>query len=100
MGEPLKDKRLLVHIGDKIIQNNEEYDCIKEVSYFSEKDLKSAVEWLKEQFSTLLPPDNKTLCKITDQAFPDLKEKKAGTTILSVERVDDKMVNKAVLGKQ
>lgn len=87
MGEPLKDKRLLVHKGDTITQNKEEYECIKEVSYFSEKDLKSAVEWLKEQLIKKMETKLKgKVCypytvvgDTIDLAFPDLQEiKKQG----------------------
>ncbi len=39
---------------------------------FHEDDIKSAVEWLKERFDTLLPPDKYALCKLVDQAFEDV----------------------------
>ncbi len=57
MGEPLKGKRIMHHF---------EFD-----------DIKSAVEWLKEQLDKHISLDHTTVKDYIDQAFPDLKPKEA-----------------------
>jgi len=66
MGEPLKNKgRRIIHWGDK-----KQLKSPVIMHMFYHTDIKSAVEWLKEEIRKV---GAETICDLVNQAFPDLQ---------------------------
>ncbi len=85
MGEPLKDKGYgLTNIESwkvDLIERAEE-DTINLTRWFKDRNIKSAVEWLKDKVNHPTPKDDgdfvQYINRMIDQAFPDLVKTKKG----------------------
>jgi len=80
--EPLfgkeKSKRQIVPEGTKIHLPNSNLKIAScELYYFKEKDIKSAVEWLKDYFSDTIHIDwnGREINNVIDKAFQDVMKK-------------------------
>lgn len=83
MNEPLYNKRLKIFPYVDIVRGGCNYDTPQSPigHYFTDEDVKSAIEWMKKEIKESYPillsisKNRNCLTKIIEKAFPDLYKK-------------------------